>query len=351
MIIKFNHYSFILEDLLKDDFLSKNAALEKHEKKVILLIRKWYLTKEHFEFYTSGSTSIAKKILIKREQIIYSTSATFHSIDKKDTIKSSLLCIHIDFIGGAMVVFRALIKKHHILRVLSPSKNPLDQLKHNEKYDLTSLVPIQFTNSSKKSLNKIKNILVGGANTQCHKDDYKPSHVYITFGMTETVSHFALRKVNEKKFYTVGDTHLIKNKDKILYLKGKITNYKTLKTNDLINFTSTHSFIWLGRLDFVINSGGIKVCPEQIEEILRSELTNDFVISSLPDDVLGEKIVLVQEGTTKIEFEFSLLEKYHRPKEVILMKQLPKTKSGKIDRLKVKKQLLMLENQSLHPSH
>mgnify|MGYP000060795334 FL=1 len=79
--------------------------------------------------------------------------------------------------------------------------------------------------------------------------------------------------------------------------------------------------LFSGRKDNVINSGGIKIQAEEIEKILRPYIPVPFVITSVPDQRLGQAVTLLLEGQPDIE-EIedklqSILEPYHRPKYVL----------------------------------
>ncbi|WP_420578412.1 AMP-binding protein [Ekhidna sp.] len=295
------------------------------------LIRKWHSGQKYFTHYTSGSTGRPKKIIISREKIELSVKSTLAFIDPKNAIKSSLLCLSPANIGGAMVVYRAIIFDHD-LKIIEPTSNLQQAFKKGQYFDLASMVPLQFKNLSKKDISRFGTILIGGAHMPADMTNYD-SNIYATFGMTETVSHIALRHINEELFITTGDTEVAATSDQTLKIKGSITGNKWLITNDIVKIHSNKQFKWIGRADFIINSGGIKINPEMIEAQLMSQIKCDFMAASLPDDKLGRKLVLLIEGGDQ-KLDFTSLGKYHQPREVFFNQQIFKTKTNKIDRLK-----------------
>ena len=337
MVIQFEKCELKLDDIHKEEISSEKFA--PHERTVIYHIKNWIGKVKFFQFNTSGSTGKPKTISIPRKKIEYSSSSTLERLDPDNNFTSSLLCINPEMIGGAMVVFRALIGNMN-LKVIPPTANPFEALHKNDAYDLVSMVPVQMWQASVNQLNQFNVILVGGAYLG-NVESPPATRVYATFGMTETVSHFALRDINEDYFECIGDVRLSKAPDNKLRIKGTITDNKLLETNDLIAFISDRKFKWTGRSDFVINSGGIKIIPELVESKLKIHSKNKFIISSLPDDRLDSRVVLLIEGQPdSYPVDFSNLEKYEKPKEVYFMPEFPLTASGKVDRIMTKNKLL-----------
>lgn len=337
MLIESANFKLKLEEILKVGSISSSNETEE---KVIWLAKKWISGTKSFKFKSSGSTGKAKEYQIQREKIVQSTEATFLTIDPGKDLKNTLLCINPDFIGGSMVVFRALIMNLN-LYIIEPTIDVISQLPPDYQTDLTSMVPLQFKNLRRADLERFKTILIGGAPIELN-EKLSSSTIYSTYGMTETVSHVALRKIQEPKFTTVGDTQVALGNSDCLRFKGEITDHKWLQTNDIGEVYSNRSFKWIGRKDFIINSGGIKINPENIENKLAEQLPNsEFVITSLPDFNLGEKVVLLINAKLKHDgLNFDHLEKYERPKQVFDNFELITTDSGKIDRIKTREKLL-----------
>lgn len=336
MIIRSKNFRLKLEEILEDKFSSE--SYNESEKYALKLIQKWNSNDDIFQHQSSGSTGVPKTIEISREQIIISAQSTIDFIDPDRILKESLLCLDPKHIGGAMVIYRSLIFDQN-LTMLEPSSNPLKELDFKADFDLVSVVPMQFDKFSAEEINRFKVILIGGAPMPVSKA-YYGARVYSTFGMTETVSHFALRKLDEEEFLTIGDVEIASSEDQSLKLRGSVTNNKWLETNDIIEQTSNHSFKWIGRRDFIINSGGVKINPETVENQLRNKVQSDFMIGSLPDKILGQKVILISEGRSQ-EIDLSHLDKYSRPKEFYFGRKLERTSNGKINRVSTIEKLML----------
>ena len=338
MIVRSKNFELKLEEITQEKIIrvTKNDT----EKKTLELINLWRKGIPAFHFKTSGSTGEPKTITIDREKIEYSTRATFQFIDVNNQIKNTLLCINPGFIGGAMVVFRALIMDLDLF-ITEPTSNPGPEFPSFEVFDLVSLVPLQYEAMDRQDLERFGVVLIGGAPFAGNAiSGLKATNVFSTYGMTETVSHVALRKLEEPFFCTTGDTKVNLDVDGCLQFKGSITDHKWLKTNDLGSIIAEDKFKWLGRKDFVINSGGIKINPELIERKLKDQIPELFMVSSKPDNQLTEKVVLIIEGKERsAKLNYSILSKYEKPKEIIFWNEIPKTASGKIDRNTVKNSL------------
>ncbi len=338
MVVRFKKCELKIDQIHKEEF--SHESFVEHEIKVIELIKGWLKNDPYFEFKTSGSTGKARSIHIEREKIEYSCKTTMEKLDPHHKFRTSLLCINPEMIGGAMVVFRALIWGLD-LHVIKPSSNPFELVGNESKFDLTSMVPLQLQDIQGNRLDCFNTILVGGGHYPNELLSRTSTKIYLTFGMTETVSHFALKLMGEDTFDCLGDINIEEQPDKKLAIRGTLTNHKLLITNDLIEFISTKKFNWIGRSDFIINSGGIKISPEEVEDKLVSVLDRKFIISHLPDDVLGNKVVLIVEGESfNVNDEFAVLERYQRPKEVHFVRTFVHTPSQKIDRIKTRELLL-----------
>jgi o-succinylbenzoate---CoA ligase len=291
--------------------------------------------------HTSGSTGTPKSIPLPKKKMLQSAQMTVDFLDLKRGEKA-LLCLSVETIGGKMMILRAL---EFGLDLLVGPLNSDPLLSIEEKIDFVAMVPLQLSNSLKSSVNKlrsIKRVIVGGAPVSISIIEELKNHkltVYHTFGMTETISHIALRKVGyeTEPFYTaIGDTSfeekggcLVVNSSQLL--KGSIT------TNDCIKLIDNKRFIWLGRSDFTINSGGVKIHPEQIERKIETLFKVSYFIGSLPDDYLGEKVVLCMESSSgeipsKQQLE-SHLSPYEMPREIHSIPSFVRTMSGKINRI------------------
>lgn len=341
MFVESVNFKLKLEDFQKDWAIPDNCS--PFERKVFHLIHEWFTGGTTFSFTTSGSTGAPKKIVITRDQIKVSARATFDFIDKKNEIKHSLLCLDPSFIGGAMVVFRALIYKTDLF-ILEPSNAIFESLPKKFESDLVSLVPMQFHQLSAPQIRRFRHILIGGAPMKVFKASYPPTRIYSTFGMTETVSHIAIREIDQELFTTVGDIEVALESDQSLKFRGTLTNHHWIKTNDIGYVFSSGSFQWLGRKDFIINSGGIKINPEHVEQRLYSSIKSPFMITSIPDKKFQNRLVLILEGANE-DMDFSSLNKYERPKQVFYNQKIVRTESGKVDRLATQNLLIATLNE------
>ena len=230
-----------------------------------------------------------------------------------------------------MMLVRAMILGLE-LEFVAPSLHPLD---NNEiDFDFVAMVPLQAQNSIDE-LKKVKKMIIGGAavNKALEKQLLKlPIEVYETYGMTETITHIAARKLGEKAFTVLPHVTISYDDRNCLVIHAPRISPEVIMTNDIVELVNENQFIFLGRMDNVINSGGIKLIPEQIEEKLASKIQQRFFIASKPDNELGEKVVLVIEGE-KHELDDSLyesLDKYEKPKELIFIPKFKETTTGKI---------------------
>ena len=337
MFIESANFKLKLEEFQKVDPFSLD--MNETEEKVFRLVKTWMSGNSAFTFKTSGSTGSSKIIHIDKQKIELSTKSTFEYLDIVGKITNTLLCLDPNFIGGAMVVFRALIRELD-LYIVEPTSDVISQLPANFTTDLVSMVPMQFRNLTSKEIDRFKTILIGGAPMEVMPELKSSSRVFSTYGMTETVSHVALREIDKTNFNTIGDMKVGIDENECLKFKGEITDNKWLVTNDLGKVSSPTSFEWIGRKDFIINSGGVKLNPETIEQKLSDQIDFPFIITSIPDEKLSEKVVLILEGDQETQIDFTCLDKYEKPKLVLDNQTVKLTTSGKVDRIATREALL-----------
>ena len=217
---------------------------------------------------------------------------------------------------------------------MAPSSHPLDRLDYD--YDFAALVPMQAQYSLDK-LKHIKKIIIGGAKITKPLEDKLlkvKSEIYETYGMTETITHIAAKRIGEEAFTVFPNVMLSLDDNNCLLIKAPSISNELIETNDIVEMVSENEFIWLGRYDNVVNSGGIKLIPEQIEEKLATRIPRRYFVIGQADPVLGEKLVLIVEGEPiPIEKEvFDVLDKYEKPKEIHFVKHFEETPTGKIIR-------------------
>lgn len=314
---------------------------------VVDFLEQWYDHNDFIEVQTSGSTGIPKTIRLAKESMAHSAEMTcdfFHLTE--DT--TALLCLPADYIAGKMMIVRALVCGMNLLAV-QPSANPFTDIK--EPIDFTAITPYQFINSY-QTLQEIpiRKIIVGGSQVSLHLQklmNYLDAEIYETYGMTETCSHIALRRLNGRQaseyFEILPGVEIRRDERECLIIKAPALTSVELVTNDVVQLLDTSHFKWLGRFDNVINTGGIKVFSEQVEKKLEATLEGRFFIASLPDLTFGEKIILVLEGDPlstsqekelKSQFE-SILSKYEIPKAIYTVSSFALSSSGKILKKKI----------------
>ena len=169
------------------------------------------------------------------------------------------------------------------------------------------------------------------------------NEVFITFGMTETISHIALKKISGRNpdmhFNTLPGISVKADEKSCLLIEAPVLGQPELKTNDVVNIISPTQFDWIGRSDNVINSGGVKIHPEEMEQKLEADIEYPFFIGSIPDELTAEKTVMVIEGqnlqqteTDRLKNLLEQFEKISRPKEILFIPQFVRTENGKIKR-------------------
>ncbi|MFQ5709214.1 MAG: AMP-binding protein [bacterium] len=325
----------------------------------------WLSGQTSFTVQTSGSTGPAKPVRIERAQMALSARLTGQALDLKRGDRA-LVCLSPAHIGGIMMLVRGFELSLH-LTVVEPSSNPFERLEEFDQdlrvsLDFTAMVPLQLQQvlDSKKKyrnlLNQMKAILIGGAPISVALLQQLlavKAPVYHTFGMTETVSHIALRPLNgaaaSDAFRPLPGVKVGTDHRGCLTIESAITGGKRVVTNDLVEILQDHRFVWLGRVDNVINSGGIKVQAEKVEKALEEVLLElgkewdykrAFFIGPLPHANLGEEVIAFFEGARfpsdrqkRIRALLSSkLSKYEVPRRFCFVDSFLRTENGKIDR-------------------
>ena len=309
----------------------------------------WFSDEESVLVNTSGSTGTPKTIHLKKASMAHSAKATGEFLNIGEG-SEALLCLPASNIAGKMMLVRAITLGWH-MEFVAPSKFPLSR--NLKTYDFIAMVPMQVA-ASITELKTVKNLLIGGApiNKKLKSDlQHLETRVFESYGMTETASHVAMRPVNEAACDAVnGSADLFKTMDGVtvtlddrgcLVVHADYISSDAIITNDLAEVVSPDQFRWLGRWDHVINSGGVKLIPEQIETKLQSAIGERFILAGLTDESLGEKLVLIVEGkidkitTLNAIKKIPQVDKYEIPKEVYLLDEFPETPSGKIHRKQI----------------
>ena len=289
--------------------------------------------------HTSGSTGQPKPMLIEKRRMEASARITcdFLGLQSGDT---ALLCMSLDYIAGKMMVVRSLVRGLRLICV-EPSGEPLRTV--TEPIDFAAMVPMQVWNTlripeQRRRLSNIRHLIIGGGAID---DDMAaelhtfPNAVWSTYGMTETLSHIALRRLSgpaASEWYTPFDgVRLALNDNGCLVIDAPAVHDGILTTNDIAELAPDGRFRILGRLDNIICSGGIKIQAEEVERLLRAHLREPIVISKRKDPKFGEAVVLLTEGDTDTARQVcsQVLPRYWQPRAYFHVDAIPLTATGK----------------------
>lgn len=300
----------------------------------------WLDEKDTILVQTSGSTGHPKMIPLSKQAMVDSALASgdFFGLSVGD---SALHCLPADFIAGKMMLVRAMILGLEI-DLVKPTTHPLKGI--DSFYDFAAMTPMQVEGSIKK-INQIKKLIIGGApvgNDLIKKLQKKKTQAFETYGMTETVTHVAARKLNhlgsgvtKAPFRSLPGVFFSTDERGCLVIKAAHLDPEPLVTNDLVELKGETDFEWLGRVDHVINSGGVKIIPEILERKLAKVIPGDFFLYGYPDDQLGQRLTVLVEGKGDANVllgaiqNISGFKKYHVPKEIHFVDVFERTENGK----------------------
>jgi O-succinylbenzoic acid--CoA ligase len=252
---------------------------------------------------------------------------------------TALLCMSTDYIAGKMMVVRSIERGLRLIEV-EPCGHPLVD---NYQLNFAAMVPMQVYNSlqvpeEKERLMAIRHLIIGGgAIDEAMEAELRtfPHAVWSTYGMTETLSHIALRRISgpeASEWYMPFPTVKLSTTDEgCLAIDAPEVCAQTLTTNDIVELKSDGRFRIRGRKDNVICSGGIKIQIEEVEQILKKYMRVPYIISKRKDEKFGEIVVLLTEGDTAEAQTIceQVLPKYHQPKVYLHVNQIPLTETGK----------------------
>ena len=343
-------FKLILEGktYLKKDILESNSSKFKEEymRDIISFLNEWWSTSKIIIAQTSGSTGIPKKIELEKSSMLVSAGATgkFFSLNNKSRICNPLPA---KFIAGKMMLVRSVIWDCAI-ECVKPTSNPLAEIK--SQVDFVVMTPHQLKCGLKyniKRLQLIDTLLLGGSPISKELENQIvdiDSKIFLGYGMTETMSHVALRRVNGSLktdvYEAVHGIRFEQDDRSCLVIHTDELLEERLITNDIIKLVNEKKFIWLGRFDNVVNSGGIKLYPRKIEEKIASFIKKNFYIKGENDPILGERIVLYLEDKTWSSAQTKnlmiklqkCLDHVEIPKEVIVVDKFEYTENGKLIR-------------------
>lgn len=301
-------------------------------------LQEWNNDNDYIIAHTSGSTGKPKEIKLQKSDMMNSASATcqFFGINEKSTL---VLPLSPNYIAGKMMIVRTIVSQA-TLWIEHPDNNPLKQ--DYGTIDLLPIVPsqLEWLLSENNKYKAIRNLIVGGGAIP-HSLEQKliasGINAYATYGMTETCSHVALRHIGDNIYFALPDITFDIDLRNCLIINAPKFSFKRITTNDIVELIDDTHFIWKGRFDNVINTGGIKVFPEEIEKKLSEFISVPFFITSQKSEKWGEEIIMYIETPNQDVSEIKkivrkILDKYSIPKKIIPIPQFNRTESGKIIR-------------------
>jgi o-succinylbenzoate---CoA ligase len=349
--VKFNSDQFFLEDIQKGYY---PKSISSYKKIALDFCRDWLNGKEKFTLHTSGSTGDPKAIEFTRNQLEASARLTASVLGLQKDF-TSLVCLDTRYTAGMMMLVRSLVSGMNMI-IVEPASNPLEKISESDSIDFAAMVPLQvetiLKSPTKKNLNEIKIVLIGGAELS-HKTAKAlaplKASFFATYGMTETLSHIALQKLNGKDaqdfFQALPGIALSKDERDCLTILAPHISDKVIITNDLVEFVSPTQFRWLGRADNVINTGGVKVIPEKIEAMIgelldEMKISRRFFVAAIPHPALGESVNLFFEGEPLPVLTEELirkkidgsLDRFQRPRSIHYVEKFIVTGTGKINK-------------------
>ena len=351
----------IRDRIYSADALAAGLQLDnitENERAALDFCRSWLGGQELFTLHTSGSTGAPKPITLSRAQMTASAHATATALDLRAGMHA-LICLPARYIAGRMMLVRGLVLEM-AMTLVEPAANPLAGLRADGSFDFAAFVPLQMetllAGPERTRVNALHAVLVGGGPVHARlAAAIAPlrAAVYHTYGMTETATHVALRRLSgpaRSDFFTpLPGVALRLDARGCLAICGPMTAGAWVQTNDLAELCDDGSFLWLGRVDNVVNSGGVKVAIEPLEARLETLLPaalgaawdgRRFIVVGLPDARLGERVTLVLEGApivpavgeTLLAALRARLEPYEAPRALLYVPCFAETTSRKIDR-------------------
>ncbi len=339
---------FFMDKIMQiDNFKALPLPNSEYEQKVFDFCEKWLTGQQEFILKTSGSTGEPKPIILTRFQMEASARLTGKIFNLLPNDRA-LVCLNVEYIAGIMMLVRGMVLGLE-LTIIQPNSNPLENLE-NQGFDFAAFVPLQLqkileNENQIKVLNKMKAIIVGGAAVNevlVRQIQQLTVPVYSTYGMTETVSHIAIRRLNgvnrSDNFQVLERVKIGIDARNCLNIIADASNNELVQTNDIVEIINEHEFKLIGRFDNIINSGGVKIQLEKVEKIFEEIISDKrFFTFGIEDLNLGQKLILVVETEylvdEKILFEAKeRLTKYEIPKQIFTIKNFSETPTGKIDK-------------------
>jgi O-succinylbenzoic acid--CoA ligase len=347
--IRINGRKVSIKAILED----KTVCVTEFEKNTFAFIRDWILGQEIFQLQTSGSTGTPKEITASRRQMLASARLTVQALDLKESF-NALVCLDTKYIAGKMMLVRSLESGMSIFS-LDPVANPFSKIPVDVTIQFAALVPYQvkaiLESKHPHMLDSLSSCIIGGApldeNIRQKLEPFS-TRMFSTYGMTETLSHIALQPLNGKDkseyYHTLPGITVTTDNRNCLVIHSPYLN-EPVVTNDLAEVANENQFKWLGRWDNVINSGGVKISAENLEDRIgkiftRLKIPNKYFIHGIPDEKLGEKVTLVLTTPLPDASQMHALREvfihsfspYEIPKEIFEIPTLIYTNTSKINR-------------------
>jgi len=326
--------------LRKDQLDQMEASCqEEWELEVVEVLSDWWSDRSMVSSKTSGSTGAPKEIMHHKKAMVESAERTIRWFNLTEKTAASLV-MPVRFIGGKMMLIRAIVGGWD-LRIERPSRLPLVQIPC-DFVAMTVAQAAELIQENSASWSQLSTVLLGGSMAEPRWIQEMPSGpvVYESFGMTETISHFAIRqlKPHREEFFQCLRGFKVRSVDEGA-LEVVFPDGKSLKTTDVVKLQSQTSFQWLGRLDAVVNSGGIKIHPEQVEREMAHLIHAPFKAYGEPHVTWGSQLVIrihaaqPPRNAQQLEEQWIAWAKQHLPPnhapKRIEWKALRQTDSGK----------------------
>jgi O-succinylbenzoic acid--CoA ligase len=321
------------------------------EREVFCFIGQWLSDDDVISLQTSGSTGMPQTVSFPRQAFINSALATINYF-QINPFQTLLLCLPARYVAARLMIVRAFVAGCNLL-MLPPSSDVISKL--SQTVDFAALVPLQVSQAlliSPEKLNLIEKLIIGGSSVS-ETLKFQLANVSVkcweTYGMTETLTHVAVRCINgidkQDAFEALPDIIFEVNANGCLVIHVPRISSLPVVTNDVVELINERHFKLLGRLDCVINSGGIKVHAEMVENKLKQYLPDPFAVFGIPDERLGQMVAIAfeaNEGTINYNdiFRLAQLTRFELPRRIFFCKTLPTTESGKIKRSELLKLLI-----------
>ena len=332
----------------KDEIMVTDRLDGVEDVELLAFLKEWFSDSRTVRVQTSGSTGVPKVMDVEKEKMLASAKMTIDYLGLTAG-NTAYLCLPMRYIAGKMVVVRAILGRLNLLPA-RPSSHPLAGLEVAPYF--AAMIPMQVYEAlrvpkERRILSEIRELIIGGGPVDVEVEEALRSfntRVWSTYGMTETLSHIALRRLSGEAadvWYTPFEgVSLSQAADGALVIDAPSVAANKLYTNDIVEMGTDNRFRIIGRKDNMINTGGVKIQIEEIEKEIRNLVDFPFMVSYVNDERLGQKVVLLVENIADfgekpdrlMAIMHDWLPAYHSPRGVVVVDKLPMTPNGKPDR-------------------